>query len=279
MNSGSGSALLALMIELILQLVDECQFVRVLGIEHLDTDADAQVLGVLGQLMCSDLVDHEGAIVVVIRKVNRCVATFRECRDGDRSAFGRIDNAHGVERVPVHPDDVLLVQGGGTAEMKQAIHAARHLDDVAKLPVAFGADVGFSCDQCVCHRYLRFVVRHVLVVNCNFAAHLAPLPKVCSWPNLPRDRRLTTLSRPWRFQSRMAGAPLKWPGAELVEKRAVWWKRPLSDSCRRSWRAAVERPHFKTAAALNTRSCVGPRRLAAVGRESCRPRRVKSRAS
>ena len=39
--------------ELILQLVDQGDFVRVLGIEHLDADADTQVLGVLDRTAVS----------------------------------------------------------------------------------------------------------------------------------------------------------------------------------------------------------------------------------
>ena len=97
--------------------------------------------------MRSGCVDHEGAIVVVIHEINRCVAIVRKFRDGDGGAFGRIDNAHRVERVPVHPDDILLIQRRGVAEMEEAIQAARHLDDIAKLPIGLGPDISFRCDH------------------------------------------------------------------------------------------------------------------------------------
>ena len=62
-----------------------------------------------------------------------------------------------------------------------------------------------------------------------------------------REGAVSTLTRPWRFRSRVAGALCKRPLTDFLEQCRVRCKRPLPDNCRRFWRTAAKRPHFKTA--------------------------------
>ena len=82
--------------------------------------------------------------------VYRLLATLEEFglvrRDGEGRAFRRVNNCHRINRIPIHPHDVLLVQRGGDPEIPKTIHAARPLDDVGKPAVGFRADVGFRRD-------------------------------------------------------------------------------------------------------------------------------------
>jgi hypothetical protein len=73
--------------------------------------------------------------MIIVHEIDRCVLILREFRDGDRGTLICIHNAHRVERVPVHPHDVLFVQWDGATEMEESIHTARHFDNLAKLPI------------------------------------------------------------------------------------------------------------------------------------------------
>ena len=75
--------------------------------------------------------------MIVVREIDGRIPIFREFRDSDGGALRCIHNAHGVEGVPVHPHDILLIERRGTAEMIEPVHAAGHFGDHAKLSISF----------------------------------------------------------------------------------------------------------------------------------------------
>ena len=128
--------------ELILQRVDQRDFRRVVRVEQLDTNVDGEILGVLGQFVRARGIDDARTIVIVIEQQHGEIAARGHLRHRDGGALGRVHHGHRVERVLIHPDDRLPVQGRDIAEAEHAVHAACQLRGVVERSVRLSSAVG-----------------------------------------------------------------------------------------------------------------------------------------
>jgi hypothetical protein len=73
-------------------------------------------------------------IAVIVDNHQRHV-TPTGIREGDRCAFGDVDDAGTVERIPIHPNDVLLIDRRGCSIAVQLVDATCLLDDAGVFKV------------------------------------------------------------------------------------------------------------------------------------------------